>query len=190
MGVDLTAKTVVCIASGPSLTPGDCNLVERSGHPAIAVNSSWEIAPFAAILYAGDDCWWDQFHDAITIPAERWTCANRAAVKYKIRLHKIRGPYHSGLRAMQLAAELGARRIVMLGYDCQYSNGRHHWHDDYRGLGNAHSHHKWPAQHAFWKSQIGNASEVLNASRETAITCWPRVSIEEALAELPAEASA
>lgn len=187
MAVDLRGRTVVCIASGPSLTDADCALVEASGVPAIAVNNSWQIARFAAILYAGDDRWWDIHHAAIDIGAERWTCAVRAAHTYQLQLHKIRGPYNSGLRAIQLAQELGARRAILLGYDCQYAGERRHWHGDHVcPLGNAGSVRKWLGQ--FTEASRVLTIEIVNASRASALTCWPRVALEAALAGRDARA--
>ncbi|MGQ6076331.1 hypothetical protein ACUNGR_13575 [Serratia sp. IR-2025] len=54
--------TVVCVASGPSLTAADCALVEASGLPAIAVNNSWRLIPACAVIYAADCCWWELYH--------------------------------------------------------------------------------------------------------------------------------
>ena len=37
----------------------------------------------------------------------------------------------SGHLAVSLAIAMGARRVVLLGYDCRFVGGRSHWHDDY-----------------------------------------------------------
>lgn len=68
----------------------------------------------------------------------------------------------------------------MLGYDCGYGKqGQKHWHADHPyGLGNAGSVRKWPAQ--FAALDMGGV-RVINASRATALDCFERMSLEEAL---------
>lgn len=88
---------------------------------------------------------------------------------------------NSGVAAIALAHQFGARRVVMVGYDCQTAGKLVHWHGDHpAGLGNAGSMSKWPAQFAKVALEVPG-TEVLNASRATALTCFPRVVLEEAL---------
>lgn len=69
----------------------------------------------------------------------------------------------------------------MLGYDCQKTNGRAHWHEDHPvGLGNAGSVDKWP--HHFVKVAEALAHvEIINCSRTTALRAFPRAKLEEVL---------
>ncbi|MCI0665552.1 MAG: hypothetical protein L0220_31215, partial [Acidobacteria bacterium] len=114
-------KTVVCIASGPSLTREDCEKIERTQLLTVAVNNSWQIARFCQILYAGDDRWWTTYYDKIDIDVEKWTCAVAASRKYDLYLHRAKKTaYNSGLRALQLVIEHGAKRVILLGYDCRH----------------------------------------------------------------------
>ncbi len=88
---------------------------------------------------------------------------------------------NSGAGAIALAAHFGARRIILLGYDAQKTNGQAHWHGNHpRNLGNAGTANKWPAQFADMAKRLRGV-EIVNASRATAITCWPRVDLEDAL---------
>lgn len=176
-------QTVVCIASGPSLTQADCDLVRRSGLPTVAVNSSWRMARFADVIYAGDAAWWDAYGDEVTIPAERWTCTRLAAQKHGINLHKVVGPYNSGMRAIQFAIERGAERVILLGYDCSIKHGLH-WHG-------AHDRTKNPDEKKVrtWRGQFQAVAilakvrrcEVINCSRYTELTCFPRIPVEDIL---------
>lgn len=89
---------------------------------------------------------------------------------------------NSGAGAMSLAEHFGARRIILIGYDCQYApDGKRHWHGDHpKGLGNAVSMPKWKAQFHEMAGKLGHC-EIINASRATALPFWPRMSLAEAL---------
>lgn len=74
----------------------------------------------------------------------------------------------------------------MLGYDCQRTGGKVHWHGDHpKGLGNAGSMPKWPQQFAKLKAAMAGV-EIINCSRETALTCFTRGDLETCLAEAAA----
>lgn len=81
---------------------------------------------------------------------------------------------NSGAGAIALAHKGGAAKIVLLGYDCQRTAGKSHWHGDHpRGLGNAGSMPKWPKRFAEMAEAFKDV-EIVNCSRETALTCFPR----------------
>jgi hypothetical protein len=175
------AATVFCIASGPSLTVEDCERVrayrEREGVAVIAVNLSYKRAPWADYLYAMDRQWWKQYG----------ADAAREFPGRKIAPHVIDGAElrtivagNSGAGAIMLAAEMGARRIVLLGYDGAHTGGFAHWHEDYpKGMGNAGSVKKWPGQFAAVLKALPPGVEVINASRASALTLWPMLPLEE-----------
>lgn len=88
---------------------------------------------------------------------------------------------NSGAAAIVAAVHSGAQRIILLGYDCQRTGGKTHWHGDHpKGLGNAGSLDKWPAQFAKLARDLRNF-DIMNCTRETALTCFPRVPLERAL---------
>ncbi len=88
---------------------------------------------------------------------------------------------NSGLGAIALAAHWGASRIILLGYDCQHTGGRTHWHGDHpQGLGNAGVVKLWPGQFAQLAGRLKGV-EIVNCSRETALRCFPREPLEVAL---------
>lgn len=71
----------------------------------------------------------------------------------------------------------------MLGYDCKFADdGRRHWHGDHpKGLGNAGSVDRWPSQFKDVSLRLKHL-QIVNATRDTALTYWPKVSLEDALA--------
>jgi len=176
-----------CVASGPSLTAADCELLCGSGAKIVAVNNSWRMVPFCDYLYAGDKKWWAAYMDEIkTERAEFWTCSAGAAGKFKLNLHQGRvGGYNSGLRAIEFAASKGFKRIGLLGYDCSVKGGLH-WHGAHEAptLGNPN-----PVKVEKWKKQFSNLARnadnlgftILNCSRETELDCFRRATLEEVL---------
>jgi hypothetical protein len=89
---------------------------------------------------------------------------------------------NSGIGSIALAIRGGASKIILLGYDCQATNGKIHWHDDYpKHMGNAVGMNGWPKVYAFFSERV--EVPIYNATRETALDCFPRIELEDALAE-------
>lgn len=177
--------TVVCLASGPSLTAQDCDRVRTSGLPTVVTNTTYRMAPWATVLMAYDSKWWDLHGQEVkaTFTGHKVTFA-RSGERHgaqSLALCKFRPYGNSGAAAVSLAVLAGARKVVMLGYDCQHTGGQTHWHGNHPApLGNAGSVARWPAkfaQLAQYARQSG--CNVVNASRETALTCFPRVRLED-----------
>ncbi|KAF0804925.1 hypothetical protein A6D6_02689 [Alcanivorax xiamenensis] len=88
---------------------------------------------------------------------------------------------NSGAGAIALAAWHGAQRVILLGYDCQKTGGRTHWHGDHpKGLGNAGKLPDWP-RHFQQVREAFPGLTIINASRATALTCFPRQALEVVL---------
>jgi len=181
----MTMIEVFCIASGPSLTAEDCELVRQSGAKVIAVNNSWKMAPFCDYLYAGDSKWWRAYHHEVNIPAEKWTCSRAATQKFGVKLHLAGGGYNSGMRAIQFAVMKGFKTIGLLGYDCSLKNGIH-WHGNHSGN---YLKNPTPVKVVRWHEQFARAAQkatiagakVFNCSRYTELECFDRLALEDAL---------
>jgi hypothetical protein len=165
-------RTVACIASGPSLHPVDCELIRLSGMPTIAVNNSWQMARFASVIYAGDPGWWDAYGAEIDIDAERWCCMENVAKARGLNWLKSSGAHNSGMRAIELAIEFGAARVVLLGYDCSVEHGQH-WHGEHAATKNPDA-----SRCAMWLTQFAmvdrKGADIVNCSRDTALKCFRR----------------
>lgn len=184
---DWSGRTIVCIASGPSLTADDCEKVRAAGHPVVVTNTSFRLAPWADVVFGMDKAWWKEHHKEVAA-----TCTGR-----KIST-SLAGPFgaeslyacpwwrrvlNSGEGAIMLAIAGAPRRIVLLGYDCQKTGGKMHWHGDHpKPLGNGKSLNRWPKHFANVAREAARSGIVIeNASRATALTCFPRVELEAAL---------
>ncbi len=182
-------RTVVCIASGPSLTAEDCELVRQAGHPTIVTNRSFRIAPWADILFGMDAFFWNEHIKEVerTFRGERWGYVRMAAqfkvVATKGELYPV-GWGQSGSFAISLAVVTKPMKIVLIGYDCQLGpNGEKHWHEDYpKGMGNASSIKRWPYHFELVSKYAANHGvRVVNCSRATALTCFERGELEKEL---------
>ena len=174
-----------CIASGPSLTAEDCETVRKTGVDVMAVNNSWEMAPFCDYIYAGDYKWWATHINHIALPAEKWTCSKKARQKFGIRYHQAGGSFNSGMRAIQWGIAQGYRGIALLGYDCSVENGLH-WHgphtEELLKNPNKKKVGKWHEQFARAARQAERYGvEVFNCSRKTDLTCFPKITLETAV---------
>ncbi len=180
-------NTYIICASGPSLNQSDCALITRSGLPVIAVNSSWRAVPDCEYVYAGDLCWWDANIGVLPPSAALWTCNYRAHTRYGLHLFDTdtRWAFNSGQRSILFAASLGAENIILLGFDCSVADGSH-WHGDHAGLDNptAESAERWRGEFASTARALAGKVNIINSSRQTALKCFRRLSLVEALREV------
>lgn len=183
-----SGRTVVCIASGPSLTETDCETAHASGHPVIVTNTTFKLCPWADVLFAHDSKWWREYRTEVdaTFAGARVTVTSQ---NRKSGIHTTYGQQwfktfgNSGACAVSLAVAGGAAKVVMLGFDCQKTGGKTHWHGDHGpGLTNAKSMPLWPKKFAQLAAYAkAKKCRVVNASRETALTCFERVELADEL---------
>jgi hypothetical protein len=189
-------ETVVCIGSGPSLTQEDVDAC-RDRARIIAIKDVVRMAPWADVLYgAGADnsgrTWWHRHGPGLTFEGLRYTldreCRQWASVlgmAPNVGLSTVPSAlalgHHSGYQAINLAVHLGASKVVLLGYDMQPTGGQDHFFGK-------HFHGNTPPFALFLASfpQIVEPLKalgvsVVNASRETALSIFPRQSLAEAL---------
>lgn len=101
----------------------------------------------------------------------------------RCRRERFRKCTNSGAGAIALAAHWGAARIILLGYDCKFgADGRRHHHPDHPApLGNCGSLKRWGGEFRKLADELRGRVSILNASRDTALTMFPRATLEEAL---------
>lgn len=189
---DWAGRTVVCLASGPSLIADDVAAVQLAGHPVVVTNTTFRIAPWADVLFGFDARWWRE-HIAevrLTFKGRLMSGSLMAPKAGPVEtLHAapwFRRYGNSGACAVSIAVGAGAKRIVLLGYDCcrgRDSQRAWHWHGDHpNGISNCKSMAKWPYQFgklADWAK--GQGVQVINASRRTALVCFERSDLPSAL---------
>jgi hypothetical protein len=140
--------TIVCLASGPTLTEADAARVRAAGLPAIAVNDAIRLAPWAPVLYSSDRGWWRAYRGVPEFAGLRVSVGERQgaaspipgawATPIVVLTHTgvegleadpggLRTGGNSGYAAINLAVHLGARTILLLGYQGGPHGGRSHF---------------------------------------------------------------
>lgn len=180
------ADTIICVASGPSLISEDILLAMSSGCRIIAVNNAIFMLGLSKkhISYSADMAWWrTYFQDVSAMPFERWSCNDEAVSVYQLHRHpRIQGEFNSGQHAIYLASYLGAKRIVLLGYDCSLRYGLH-FHGSHKYQLSNPSHGSIIAwQRQFHKLALDLEDvEIINCSRYSELTCFKRIELEKTL---------
>lgn len=127
-------EDIVCIGTGPSLTPEQIDVARQKGLRLFGCNNVFQIVPDLELLYACNAAWWDTYHVEVKDhPAEKWTTNLEAARKYGINwmgerwgIGLCRDPkvihhgHGSGYSLVGMAHKMGAKRIFLLGYDLKY----------------------------------------------------------------------
>lgn len=178
------------LASGPSLgfdDYADVKAIKESGIKTIAVNSTWKVAPFCDVIYAGDTVFWKHNDKEIDIDAVRWTCARNAMGLYRCnyRARKIKPGYNSGALAIELAANVyKAKPIILLGFDVSLKHGIHH-HGKHKHTANPTMDRvkKWNQQFRCLSERIEKAT-VYNCSRYSELGYFEKRNLIEVLAQL------
>jgi hypothetical protein len=200
---DWPGETCFLLGGGPSLRGFDASIL--AGHRVIAINNSWELAPTADALYFCDGGWWRTHgHRAaagfkgehivtlsdIRHPAVK-NIRNAGRVALSTIPHRLAHGSNSGYQAINLAFLFGATRIVLLGYDMKVQPGRTHWHAGHGKDDHTQSHVLATfAKHFPRLVEPLRAAgvEVLNATPDSALTCWPFRHLSDILNRPPGNA--
>lgn len=189
--------TVVCLGGGPSLCQADVDYC-RGKATVIAVNDAWRLAPWAHALIASDAAWWSHYKGVPAYSGLKF-CLESSAAKWP-GIQVLRNTGHEGIEteptgvktgrntgaaAINLAVHFGASRVLLLGYDMEAKDERRsHWFGAHpQGL-------RGGSPYALFRQMFGTmvgplkqlGVEVINCSRETALTCFPRQPLREVLA--------
>ncbi|MFP1752400.1 hypothetical protein ACLECX_06885 [Lonsdalea quercina] len=180
----MTANAIAVCASGPSLCKADVQRLCDHEIPVITINSSWAIYPECQYIFSGDEAWWNDNYDLITSPAQKWTCSESAAQKYKIHYFdkETEEALNTGIVAILFAISLGVENIILLGYDCSLEKGVH-WHGKHPRLNNptSYSVRRWKTEFESYSIDIRRRVNIVNCSHESRLSCFPKASLEETL---------
>lgn len=198
-------RTVVCIASGPSLTQDDVDYCLGKS-VVYAVKECHLLAPWADVLYAADGDWWDDLYKtkggAPHFKGQRWTVDEVAAKRYGLSLipYKSASKWsddpsfiatggNSGFQIVNLAVlQQKPDRVILIGYDMgntpnqqkfDISKSKHWWTGKVQR----------PMRHSEYGEFIRRFAEaaplipvpVINCTRGGNLNCFPRQDLRQAL---------
>lgn len=205
---DWEGERVAVLASGPSMSMevaeavrGKCKVIAVNNQAIETVHTVTRLrlaalAPWADMLYAADTKWWMYYKDqALKFTGEKVTC--RAALPFPEVLslelsnavpydprptHVVTGG-NSGYQAAHIAAQRGARTILLCGFDMRHVFNRKHWFGDHPDKMNS------PQRYQTWITNFGQLNVALKARGVRLINCTPksalvgidRMTLEEAL---------
>ena len=172
------------------------------GRRVIAVQDAWRLLPFADVLYACDAAWIRHHNGCPDFSGELWSShddgtnekrqvakdygfclvAGRAGDTFSIDPTVICYGSNSTFQAIGLAILFGATRIVLVGANMQHVNGRAHFYGDHpKPLRQCPDYRKFvPAFERAAKS-LPAGVEIINCTPDSALRCFPMVSLEDAL---------
>lgn len=184
-------STALIFATGPSL-PEIWN-GHRSELPKIAVNDAWHIVPDADVLYACDTKWWEHhWHEVREYPALKvgyettikdvYPLMGTGETGFDGKLGKVRHGYNSGHQATHLAAQLGAKRIILIGFDMHDKNGEHFFGQHPQKIRVSLSFDLYVDRFRYLASALEKRGiEVLNCTPGSALPWFPIVDLEDVL---------
>lgn len=164
------------------------------------INDTYRMVPRADVLYACDGKWWRKHYDAVRDAIDRnefvgelWTQDEAAARNYPgiarivgrsgkgLGREMLHFGGSSGYQVLNLSYLWGARRMILLGYDNKKArDGRSHWFGDHPpDLGQHQPFNLWAGNFPILAADLAREGiEVLNATADTALTCFPRVTLD------------
>ncbi len=200
--VDLRNKTVIILGGGPSLLDVIDDIqrmlpLDISRYAIITINEAIYLSLYADLLFFRDVSW---FYNNKKI-VEMWNgiIVSSTTCRFypsKVRIVKtthcndfllggntIMYGRSSGHLALSLAINLGAKRCVLLGYDCRIVDGRSHFHDKpSNAIGLTYSADFLPAWAGWGEAARRAGVEVINSTPNSAICEFPYTSISDVFA--------
>jgi hypothetical protein len=189
-------ETVYIIGGGPSLKNFDFR--QLTGSKTIAINKAILFQPWASVLYWTDVRFYSWYKNEIDNykglkfalnPGSQYTKDIKILKKGKAYgletdTQTLAHGNNSGYAAINLAYHLGAKRIILLGFDMASNGGESHFHDGYptRSAGDRMFQDKFLPGFKQLAAELTNAGvSVLNAAPYSKLTVFPKITLEQSL---------
>lgn len=196
---DWSERIAIIVASGPSASTVDLTQA-RDRASFIAVNNSWRLAPWSDVLFAADYVWWQLNNGCPEFAGIKVTIDRRASENRDWGIKRVLGNRadtrmefddlghingrNSGMNAINLAIQFGAKKIMLAGFDMCVDHGLH-WDGAHpEGLKNP-----TPDMVSSWRRILDGAAEsisrrgirIINCSPISALKRYPKMHFAEAL---------
>jgi len=195
-------RTVAILASGPSMSAHVAENIRQAGIPAVAINDTARLAPWADMLYACDGKWWLHHASWALNFAGLKVTADDSLVFPQVKCIGLRpngrGGYeelgfdpdpayvrtgeNSGYQTTHIVAHGGAKRILLTGFDMR---GDHWFGKHPPGLADANGCGVFPQFIENFKTIVEPLRErgidVVNCTPDSALRCFPLGNLEDEL---------
>lgn len=201
MWPDWSEKAVAIVASGPSARKANLNLL-KGKFAVIAIKKSVELAPWADVVYGCDHHWWRDVRGLMNFKGLK-LAYDRSVNGAEYGIRKVEIPDilcdkllfgctgtvgaagNSGFQALNLAAQFGAKRIALIGFD-MHDRGGEHWYGrnnwNFASNPTEHNYRRWRAAFEGAAGDLATLGvEVVNLSAVSDLKGFKRMSIDELL---------
>lgn len=156
----------------------------RQSIKAAVTNDTYRLAPWADLLYGADADWWRRNPDARQFAgvkvcsddslqwSEVMSLRHTGKIGFDADPACIRSGGNSGYQAVHVAAQAGAARILLCGFDM----GGAHWHDAPAPA--AHLFATWIERFETLADALRGQVEILNCTPGSALKCFPMATLE------------
>lgn len=165
------------LATGPSMSLGIAEYVKTRCR-AVAVNDAFRIAPWADALVCNDRAWWWKYPEALDFAGRKF-CGTQLKGTERLPYNGEFPPgTNSGLQGMRVAHMLGAKLVLLCGFDMHSKNGHHYFGPHPAPLRNTVD-SRFRVHIAQFKRWTG--CEVLNCTPGSALTQFPFADLRQVL---------
>lgn len=192
----------------PAADAGVTSAAEPPNPIVALVNDTYRLAPWADLLYASDARWWQHHRPQFAgekwttkrdDPSKGSIYKLSTTMIAELKLWHMLGRYddglsfdrrlihfggNSGFQLLNLVILAGAKNIGLLGYDMQVDRNdpskEHFFGNHPKGFSSPRTcFGYWIRQFNIAAGQLSNANiRIVNLTRDTALTCFPRMTIE------------
>lgn len=205
-------KIIFCLGSGPSLNlisaeewEGLGKAQENYGSVLLAVNSSIkkprQFGLESDALFFTDESWfWDNESLVREFKGLKFTTSRRAKEDYldlmridnrtmdefEVGSGRLKDGRSSGHRAVSLSVMLGAKIVILLGYDMRVIEGKSHFHNEYSNTESEKEYAQGfvPSFDKWYEKALKVGCQILNATPNSAVKEFPMINLEWILERL------
>jgi hypothetical protein len=201
------ADTIVILGGGPSLRDTDFSKIQQQ--VVIGTNNAFELGDWVDYNFFMDVGWWQRNRDAaagykgvlITDNPDYQKIITEPFVERVIRYNTygldiskrdgIPWNKNSGAGAVNIAAIMGAKRIILLGFDMKPVEGApnrgNNWHDKHKSPPDPNQYKKFLRYFDVIKTDLdklnanGHNLQIINCTPDSALRVFPTMRLEDVL---------
>ena len=196
-----SGTNVFVVGGGFSLH--DFDFSKLNGRNVIAVNAAYKHVDETAIIYWGDASWGVEHESKIKDHPSPYKFSSRLNINlstdklgtagchwlqcsgsfgYDSNINNVRGN-NSGGQAINFAINLGAKNIILLGFDMKYTGSRSHFHKDHTfPTPNSNYNEMFiPSIESLAKETSHLSVDIINCNKNSALRCFKFGDVEKFL---------